>query len=189
MKKLNQKGFGIGEVLLILLLILLIIAAGWWVWKQKDSNKPADSASQQQSQQPAEKSAEKPKEAAKKYLEIPELGVKMELTATTDDAYYVMKNGYAYVSLTSLKTANAECAADKTGVAAIGKYTKTAVDEQSGKTYEAEVTGGASGVVIGNNAFILNRSQAYCSDDMNVQAKQQAAWNAFLTQGKTIQAL
>ena len=190
MKKLNQKGFGVWEVLLMLLLILLLIAVGWWVWKQKDNNKPAgDSANQQQAQQSAEKAAEKPKEAAKKYLEIPELGIKIELNAATDDAYYVIKNGYAYLSTTSLKNANAECAADKTGVAAIGKYTKTDMDEQSGKTYEADVAAGASGVVIGNSAYILNRSQAYCSDDVNVQAKQQAAWNAFLTQAKTIQAL
>lgn len=188
MEKLNEKGFGFWELLLLLLLILILIALGWWVWKQKGNNKPADSGQQQsQPKQEQKPAAEKPQETAKKYLEIKELGIKMELGDSTTDAYYIMKNGYAYISTTSLKTADAECGADKTGVVAIGKYAKTDVDEQSGKTYGDLAT--ASGAVIGNDAYYMSRSQAYCSQDAGIQAKQQAAWDGFKAEAKTIQAL
>lgn len=195
MKKINQKGFGIWELLLLLLLLLILLALGWWVWNQKNDNKPADnssSSSQQQAEPKKEEqkpAAEKPKETPKKYLEIKELSVKIELNAAIDDAYYIMKDGYAYLSLTSLKNADPECAADKTGVAAIGAYTKTDINDMSGKTYEEQVKAGGSGVIIGNKAYVLDRSQAYCSEKVDVQTKQQAAWDGFLTQAKTIQSL
>lgn len=193
MKKLNQMGFGIWELLLLLLLILLLILLGWWVWKQKGDNKPADNSAPAQSEPKkatGEKpSAEKPKEVAKKYLEIKELGVKVELDDTTSDAYYVMQNGYAYVSTTALKNASTECAAEKTGIVAISKAAKGEYDEMLGKTFEQHIKDGGSGVVIGNNVYLMTRSQAYCSEKVDVQTKQQAAWNSFLAKAKTMQAL
>lgn len=189
-QKLNQSGFGMAEWMIILLIILALVAVGWYVAKSKKST-PAKANSAQQTQtpaaKPAEKPAAKPLPAAKKYLEIKELGIKIELNTSTDDAYYIMKNGYAYLSTTSLKAADAECAADKTGVVAIGKYTKTDVEEMSGKTYAELAT--ASGKVIGNDAFWMNRSQANCSQVPATQIKQQAAWDDFKAQASTIQTL
>ncbi len=191
MKKLNQKGFGILEILLLSILLIILIFFGWWVWKQKGQNKPAESANQPQQSQPkkeAEKPAEKQQEVAKKYLEIKEFSVKLELDAATDDAYYVMKDGYAYISLNSLKNTD-QCAADKTGIVAVGQYNKTDMNEQTGKTYEAQITSGGSGAVVSNKAYLIERSQAYCSENVDAQTKQQAAWNSFLAKAKTIQAL
>lgn len=190
MKKLNQRGFGAIEWIIILIIIMAMIALGWYVAKTKKTT-PTKTDSAQKTQLPAVKTTEKPAAkstpATKKYLEINELGIKMELNTVTDDAYYIMKNGYAYISLTSLKTVAAECGADKTGVVSIGKYNKTDVDDQSGKTYgELAAT---DGKVIGSDAYVVSRSQAYCSDDITIQAKQQAAWDAFKTQSSTIQLL
>lgn len=189
MTKLNQKGFGIGEILLLLLVLILLILAGWWTWKQKANNKPANSPTPAQtSEKPAEKPVEKPQETPKKYLEIKEFSVKLELDAATDDAYYLMKNGYAYISLSALKNVD-ECAAEKTGMVAVSQNNKTDVEEQSGKTYEALIQAGGSGAIVGNKAYLMNRSQAYCSENLDTQTKQQAAWNSFLAKAKTIQAL
>ena len=186
MKKLNQKGFGAAEWIIILLIIMALIALGWYVAKAKKST-PAKTDSAQKAQTDVAEATEKSSPVAKKYLEIKELGIKIELNAATDDAYYIMKNNYAYLSLTSLKTAEAECGADKTGVVSIGKYIKTDLDEQSGKTYGDLAT--AEGKVIGNDAYYMSRSQAYCSDDKTIQAKQQAAWDAYKAQSSTIQLL
>ncbi len=182
MKKLNQKGFGAAEWIIILLIIMALIALGWYVAKADSAQKAPTPAAKA-----TEKPAQEPQPAAKKYLEIKELGIKIELNAAIDDAYYIMKNNYAYLSLTSLKTAAPECGADKIGVVAIGKYLKTDLYEQSGETYGALATAG--GKVIGNDAYYMSRSQAYCSDDIAIQAKQQAAWDAYKAQSSTIQLL
>ena len=187
MKKLNQKGFGAAEWIIILLIILALLALGWYVAEQKKSTPAKTDSAQKAQTDAAEKPAQESSPAAKKYLEIKELGIKIELNAATDDAYYIMKNNYAYLSLTSLKAAAAECGADKTGVVAIGKYVKTDLDEQSGKTYGDLAA--AEGKVIGNDAYYMSRSQAYCSEDKTIQAKQQAAWDAYKAQSSTIQLL
>ena len=63
MKKLNQKGFGLWEVLLLILILLILIFLGWWVWQQQKQDKPAgDSAQQQSSEKKEEPTEVKPKE-------------------------------------------------------------------------------------------------------------------------------
>lgn len=63
-KKLNQKGFSIFELLLILLILLILGAVGWYVWqsKQKADKNYNDAA---QGAGDAQKSDKKKKEAAK----------------------------------------------------------------------------------------------------------------------------
>lgn len=182
--KLNEQGFGFWEWILLLLLLLLIAFIGWYVWQQNQKN--------QQSNQPESsvevKETTDSSTSSVTYLEIPELGIKVQLGDATSDAYYVMQNGYAYISLNSLKNTD-ECAAEKTGIVAVSKVAKTDTDEQLGETYEAYINGGGNGVIIGDNAYLMNRSQAYCSEDVTVQAQQQAAWDGFLAQAKTMQSL
>jgi hypothetical protein len=179
MKKLNQKGFGFWEFFLLLLLILLLLWLFWYVWqqskKQDESSKLQGATSSQ-----AVKNEESAPEKAKKFLEIPELGIKMELDATTDDAYYIMSNGYAYLSLTSLKGID-DCAADKTSIAAISKTLKTEVDEMTGKTYEQ-----IADKVIGDNAYFVTPAQALCTEQPAAKAKNLAARDAFPKLASTI---
>ena len=195
MKKLNQKGFGAVEIVLLVVLVGIIAGAGWYVYQsQKKTKESLDNANQNieqisKSNKEINEADKKSENSSKKYLEIKELGVKVELDDATADAYYVMQNGFAYISTTSLKNAGPECSAEKTGVVAISKVNKTDTDEMTGKTYEQQIKDGGSGVIIGNNVYLMNRSQAYCSEDVDVQAKQQAAWNSFLAQAKTMQAL
>ncbi len=177
MKKLNNKGYGILEFLLILIIIILLALIGWWVWKQSqpdETSKPQSGAQQAAPQEDA-KDQEKKEEA--KYLEIKEFGIKMKLDDATDDAYYIMDNGYAYLSLTSLKNID-DCAADETSIAAVAEVKKTDVNEQTGKTYEEEAKAG-SGTLVGNNVYVVSQAQAYCSEDKAVQTKAEAARAAF----------
>lgn len=172
----NQNGYAGWELLLLLLLLLLLILLGWWVWKQQDKDK---TDSDTQSNQQASNNQKQAEEVQVKYLEIPELGIKMQLNATTDDAYYKMSvadANVAYLSLTSLKNID-DCAAEKTGIAAVGRYTKTDTDEQTGKTYEEMAN--QTGKVIGNYAYLVNQAQAYCTEDAASQAKSEAARSAF----------
>lgn len=197
MKKLNQKGIGVVEVLLLLVLVGLIAAVGYYVYNsQKKTNESLDNASQ--SLTDAAKASQEAKEENKEssYLVIKELGIKIELTSGIEDAYYVMKDGIAYLSTISLNAADPECGADGTSVVAVTKAKKTdqgapgGAGAMPGETYEdAAKKPGSDIVIIGNDAYFLTRSQSYCSEDVKIQAKQQAAWNAFLAQAKTIQAL
>ena len=190
MKKMNQKGTGVVEVVLLLVLVGLIVGVGYYVYNsQKKTNESLDNASQSLTDATKAKEGVKNKEAASRYLVIKELGVKIELDDATSDAYYVMENGFAYVSTTALKNANVECSAEKTAVAAISKVPKTATDEMIGKTYEQHIKDGGSGVIIGDNVYLMTRAQSYCSEDLHVQAKQQAVWNSFLAKAETMQQL
>lgn len=185
MKKLNQKGFGLWELLLLLVLILLLLWLFWYVWqqgqKQDDAPKAQSDTSQAAKSEP-KKVAEKPK----KYLEITELGIKMELDDATDDAYYIMKNGYAYLSLTSLKNID-DCAADETSIAAVSKAKKSDVDEMSGQTYEEIAK--TNGKAIGEFVYLITPAQAYCTEQPDAKLKNIAARDAFPKLASTIVSL
>lgn len=184
MKKINQSGFGLWELFLLIILILVFIWLFWYVWQQnkinEESSKPQDGTSQ------INKKEEKPKEPQISYLEIPEMGIKMQLDDATKDAYYVMKNGYAYLSLESLKNID-ECAAEETSIAAISKAKKTDKDELSGMTY-AEVAKD-NGIVIGEFAYFITPAQAYCTEQPDAKLKNIAAREAFPDLAKSITTL
>jgi hypothetical protein len=183
-KKLNANGFTIFEILVVVLLFSIVLILGWWVWQQQGKSKSSDNATSSQSAQP--KAEEK--QDTKKYLSIKELGVKVELDKTIEDAYYVMQGGYAYLSLKSFQTVD-DCSAERGGMVAVSKVAKGEYDQMFGKTYEQYIKDSGDGVVIGNNAYLMTRSQAYCSEVLDTQAQQQAAWNSFMAQAKTMQAL
>lgn len=187
MKKLdNQKGFGLWEILLLILLLILLGFIGWYVWQQSQKD---DETSTPQSSVVITEQEESSEEAnSVKYLEIPELGIKIPLNDATADAYYVMKDGYAYLSLLSLKDVD-DCSAEDTGIVAISKVAKNEEDPMLGTTYGQYINDGGSGVIIGDDVYLMNRSQAYCSEVLSIQEQQQAAWNGFLTQAKSMVAL
>lgn len=175
MKRLNNKGFGLIELLLLLIFILLLIFFGWYIWKQnqsKQSSESQDSAQQAPSQQDEEADQEETN-----YLEIPELGIKMKLDDDTADAYYYMNSGYAYLSLESLKETD-DCAADETSIAAVAKVKKTDVNEMTGKTYEEEAKAGY-GTIIGDNVYVVSQAQAFCTEKPDEQKLANAARTAF----------
>ncbi len=195
MKKLNNKGFSPWEFVLLLLLLIALILAGWWVWQQnkspkEDSNGTSNDSSKQETQTKDDdaKQTEATETKETKYLEIPELGIKMPLDDSTADAYYVVSDqdsNIVYLSLTSLKDID-YCAANKTSIAAIGKAKKT--DEYTpGTTYEQAAQ--ADGAVIGDYAYVLTPAQAYCTEQPDAKAKSIAARESFIKLAPTITQL
>lgn len=95
MKKLNNKGFGLIELLLLLIFILLLIFFGWYIWKQNQSKQSSES------QDSAQQAPEQQAETKDKYLEITEWGVKLKLSEGIEDAIYKMNSGFVYMSTKS----------------------------------------------------------------------------------------
>lgn len=160
MRKLDQKGFGFFYWLLILLLLILLILASWYVYKNQQKKKQsASSSQQQQSTQPANQPEEK------KYLKIPEMGLKVELSEKIEDAYYAMHpDGWAYMSVKSLDK-YAGCKANaETGMAAIASA--KVGDDNFGEPYtEAQLK--AKGTKIGEKYYWIDLGQYDCTADAN----------------------
>lgn len=207
----KQKGFTVIEGLIILLVIALLAVAGWYGWQKRQENArlaaisnfeqcKADKDSKVQESYPEvcvtkdgksftnpnQKVEAKPQdnqvEDQAKYLEIKEWGVKMKLSDATDDAYYVMQNGYAYLSLTSLKNVDS-CAAEKTSLGALARENKDAINELTGKPYADQ------GVTIGKYTYVETQSQAGCTENVKYEQAALDARIAFAKDAKTITEL
>lgn len=132
----NYQGFSAWIILLFIALVLILIAVFWFV-RQKDSNKPQSNSSSSASSQnatsnsPAQPQASTNSQATTKYLEIKEYGVKLVLTKDIEDAYYVMNNGYPYLSVKSLqKYPDCDLAKNK-GSGSVAAVTKTKVGDDN----------------------------------------------------------
>ena len=178
MKKLNDKGFGPFYWILILLLLLLLAWLGWYVNSQKKNNKSQNAPSYSQQSNTPEPVAEPAAES--KYLVIKEWGVRVKLTGTTADAYYLIKQdapNYAYLSLTPLK--NTDCAADKT---TLGVYTRInnlsdVNNDTAGADGQTYAQGGyGTSPQAGGKYFYYGQPQAFCS---NNETQDQTYWTEF----------
>lgn len=191
MKKLHksQRGFSSIELLLLLLLILLLIFLGWYVWSQKDKNKPESSnntpaKTEQKKQEPAKAPASAPT-----YLKIPEWGIKVKLSDNIKDAYYD-KNISTDMEAFSLRVKSldneADCKNGAQSVAAIFKVGKNQPDPQDEtKTYPET----QKGVTIGNDFYFINVAQYYCSEDKGVQTTLDKIRTAFTQASSQIEKL
>jgi hypothetical protein len=89
MKNLSRNGFTLIEALLIIIALGVITGVGFYVYNSVRPNEQTTTATTQQATQTA----------TKKYLRIPEAGIKLELTDSIKDAYYVVGDGgYIYLS-------------------------------------------------------------------------------------------
>lgn len=191
MKKLSQKGFTHLEVALIVVVLLIIGAVGVYVFKKsKNKDQPAQSATS--TEVTKTETTPQTETSTQKYLEIPELGIKMPLDDTIADAYYYIKPGYpnyAYLSVRSLEKTGM-CAADKFS---LGVLAKGGLSEEynPGFTYQDAVST-QSGKVIGDYAYVFTQPQATCADGTPTaeQNAQLGAINqAFKSASKNLEAL
>lgn len=182
MKKLNQKGFGFFYWLMLLILFLLLGFFGWYVYSQKKNNKAKPSSSSSQNQQQNTPAAEA------KYLVIKEWGVRVKLSDSTADAYYLIKQdapNYAYLSLTALS--NTDCAANKT---TLGVYTRInslndVNNDSAGADSKTYAQGGyGTSPTAGGKYYYYNQPQSFCS---NNTGQDQARWNEFKTILETVE--
>lgn len=100
----NQQGFSAWIIVLFLMLILVLLLVFWYVRQQDSKNQQAKTSSSNNSKNAlVQTSPEKTSQNTVKYLEIKEYGVKLVLTKDIEDAYYVIENGYPYLSVKSLE--------------------------------------------------------------------------------------
>lgn len=159
MRKLNSKGFTPLHILLVLVIVGIVGGTGWYVYSDK---KAANKSAQNQQQSGAQNNSPT---SEKKYLEIPEMGLKIELSEKIEDAYYAMNSGgWAYLSVYAFDS-YANCKANsETGMAAVasGKVG----DDNFGEPFtEAELE--ERGTKIGDKYYWIDLAQSDCSADTN----------------------
>ncbi|HZM63524.1 MAG TPA: hypothetical protein VFB59_00135 [Candidatus Saccharimonadales bacterium] len=181
----KEQGFTIWELLLILLLILLLLFGLWWVWQNNKAEPTDDSANQAQQNQ--EQAEQQPAQAKAEYLNITEWGVRFKLSNDNSGGYYYIGQAgpdYAYLSTDELK--NTDCAANKTTT---GVYTRFAKDDMHPIAEQPYLQLYPNAPKVGNYYFVFDRPQAYCSDDLTIRAKAEAAIEAFKSDVTSVEAI
>jgi type II secretory pathway pseudopilin PulG len=119
MKKTQQSGFTPVVILLVLILVAVVGFAGYYVYNTQQNKKDDTKAAvANQTTTPAAQTTTD----TQKYLVIKEWGVKIPVAAPIDDAYYVVKGDNVYFSTTAITNKYSDCAADKTTLYALGRY-------------------------------------------------------------------
>jgi hypothetical protein len=128
MKKFDQRGTGIVEVLLILVIVGMVGFVGWYVWNSKKSaDKTLQQAASQTSVGIIKKSS--PTKDKTKYLEIKEWGVKVKLSEKDAGAYYKMRtdefsdvDSAGVAKYADAYTSESDAIVGPTGVSCKGEY-------------------------------------------------------------------
>lgn len=123
MKKVNQKGFSLIEILIVLVVLGLLGAVGWYVWMQHTKSKPTTSTTSSSASQVTPPSTSS-SASAPTYLNITELGIKVKLNDDTRDLTYAKtKDGTIGISTKSLEAFGVGCNAETGDVAIIYTFT------------------------------------------------------------------
>lgn len=164
--KVNQRGFGVVEIVVVIVMVGLLGAVGWLVHdRQKIKTENKDMAAQTSVQTDEQaKQESKDEEKQTNYFEIKELGVKFELSDNLSGLYYAIGNSNrtAYFSLNEFK--GTDCAADKTAQVALTRYTDEdfASDPMVSKEQARK---------IGDYYYLTIGGQAACSENDKIQEK------------------
>ena len=172
MKK--QSGFTAIEIVMALVIVSLIGVVSWQAVK---GHQKATSNTSTTSVTASPSGA-----AASDFLKIPELGVKLALSASIKDAYYSMQtvNGQpiAYMSLRSLDAIDANCAADKSSTAAVTYFTDpNAPGGETGQETNAQANPDA--VKINGKYFFVALSNGECTGNATYQSEIISVRDAF----------
>lgn len=153
----RQAGFGPVIVLVVVLVVVVIGAAGWVVYQHhKGSGTPkANTTTSQTTSQQQSTTTTQTQPVA--YLDIKEWGIKLPLSNTISDAYYVAGVGSVgsdgvsnqiFLGLTSLDTSGCTAAGSNHGQdSALGMIFRTKptdVDPVTNKAYSQEYPNGAT---------------------------------------------
>jgi Tfp pilus assembly protein PilE len=188
LRKMNSKGFAVIEAILIVVIVGLLAGVGYYIWHTNQQTKATLDAAAKVAQSSPQKVTKKSTGSSTKpatdtaFLTFSEWGVKIPLSSSISDAYYVYKNGYVYLSVNSLS--NTDCSADSTTLGAVMRFTADQKDDYSGELYVNEIKDAKK---IGQYYYSYTHPQAGCSDDQTVLAKADADMAAFKTAVSNIQ--
>lgn len=195
MKMHNQKGFGGVEGLLILVIIGLIGGTGYFVLhSQQQTQATLNSTSKAAGN--VQKTAAKPSQiqtsSSKKFLEIPEMGIKLSLTKDIEDAYYKITddNGQKEARLgVHLLDSVQGCNLEKSNfqLAYLANIPK---DRDGGNIFNGKYTDQYKGLIVGDRFYYIALAQISCSTDKdNLSVQEQKARDAFQNASATLQKL
>jgi hypothetical protein len=129
MKRLNNDGFTLVEVLLILIFLGIIGFTGYYVWH---SQKAADKALTVSDNSTGTVAVPATQKHTTKYLDIKEWGVKLPLSSGIESAYYEAGtadvSGSIYLSIDGYK--GTDCAADAVTLGAIQRFAPNDKDDE-----------------------------------------------------------
>jgi len=150
----HQSGFSTVEVLLVVLVVAVLAVGGFVVYQHHKSTSAKNTAatgSSQTATQPQSTTTTQTQQPAAQYLDIKEWGVKLPLSTSISDAYYVIPQGISYnadgkpsglyVDVTSLNASCGDASAGNTNRSienAVGEIVRslpTDSDPVSGKLY------------------------------------------------------
>lgn len=173
MKKLNKKAFSIVELILIIFVAILLVGAGFYIYNRKNRNNALSTGTDivasdniEEESQPEIEDLEK----EDKYLEVEEMGIKLKLTNSVEDAYYAYKYNkttkkyYARLSTRSVDKYPA-CSASKSsehpGLASIS--VNKVGDDNAGSPFTEEELEKASKLKVDDKYYLINGSQFECT--------------------------
>jgi type II secretory pathway pseudopilin PulG len=205
MKK-YQEGFSIVEGLLIVVIVGMLGGVGWYVWHaNSQANRTLDDAAKVSQNAPTVTSKTQNKGASKpKNLEISEYKIKVPLSSTIQDAYYLDVKGKSEAQIGSIvfglhsfdsdKTIPDSCKPSLTKVAyesdgsPVGDgLVELSFDLDNASKRTSAQHSEAKEAKVGNNYFSLD---SLCSsNDPAVQSKIKAVQDDFITAGASIVAM
>lgn len=124
------------------------------------------------------------KQAQETFLKIPEYGVQITLSDDIKDAYFVKKNNYMYLKVSSLDI-EPQCKSDDTSIAALGRVGKDEINPMTGGKYSDSF----SGKVIGNYFYYIDLAQYICAEKPENKTLLDKVRTAFSNASSTIQSL
>ena len=90
----NEKGFSLIEVMLVIIAITLVTGVGFYVYSFSSNKDTNESTAKLEPAKPVKKDTE----SKEQFLEIKELGIKLETNEILSSAYYIKANNYFYFS-------------------------------------------------------------------------------------------
>lgn len=113
----------------------------------------------------------------KTYLEVPEFGVKIQLSDEIKDAYYVnttASKGYVYLKVHSLDI-EPQCKKDDSSTAALSRVGKDEINPMTNGKYSDSF----KGKVIGNYFYYIDLAQYSCAESIEGKANLEKVRSAF----------
>lgn len=169
--KRNQSGFSVIAVLLVILVVAVLAATGFVVYqhhKTTSAKSTADTSQSQTTTKSQDTTSTQPAQATTQYLTIPEQGIRIKLTANTEDAYYSIRNSpvtgqppFVLLSVHSLD-AYPGCGTSQgnDGIAGISTFTKGETDPVVGNF----MTAFPNAPQIGGLYYYVDGSQYDCTE-------------------------
>lgn len=188
MKKINQSGFAVVEIVVAVVILALIGGVGYYVYhSNQQTDKKLDNLSSNLQKNPATSPTKPDNSVAstqpkQKYLVIKQWGVELPLSASISDAYYLNYNGSFGLGTRSLTALDSSCAPNGDAPSSIDRQSVASHDANQAKVANNNWGGGFEPQVfstrVGNYYYQFSHAQAACSQASTSTAKGQAKFNA-----------